>query len=212
MPQLEPPYLCSPQGVDKPLLQTEIISGLVQAHLNIESVCTDQDIVDRKEHPFSIVLTQDCDLDKDFLQRNSRPPLKPSVPNILFCEMSIAETMRAENSIDSRSWRRVQNHNDERYHLLEALPIELDALGQGLPQLGMDFKRCFTLPTDEVYKRIERGEAKRRCFLKSPYLEHLCFRFSHFLARVALPETEELPEAAEANQPRIRSLPPPTGT
>jgi hypothetical protein len=40
----------------------------------------------------------------------------------------------------------------------------------------MDFKRYFSLPTEEVYYRID-SEAKRRCRLVSPYAEHLSTRF-----------------------------------
>jgi hypothetical protein len=54
--------------------------------------------------------------------------------------------------------------------------------------MAIDFKRYFTLPTDELYLRVERQETRRRCGLKSPYLEHLSARFSCFLSRVALPE------------------------
>ena len=39
----------------------------------------------------------------------------------------------------------------------------------GIPELGVDFKRYFTIPTDEIYKRIEKGEVRRRCVLMSPY-------------------------------------------
>ena len=62
-----------------------------------------------------------------------------------------------------------------------------DALRQGLPELGVDFKRFFTIPTDELYVPITSG-AQRRCHLNSPYLEHLTTQFSGFLSRVALPK------------------------
>ena len=53
------------------------------------------------------------------------------------------------------------------------------AIGEGMPELGIDFKRYFTIPTDEVYFRI-RAEAQRRSRLRSPYLEHLSNRFYSF--------------------------------
>jgi hypothetical protein len=65
--------------------------------------------------------------------------------------------------------------------------IACDRLQEGLPELAIDFKRYFTVPTDEVYRRIELGEARRRCLLISPYLEHLSSRYAYFLSRIALP-------------------------
>jgi hypothetical protein len=83
-------------------------------------------------------------------------------------------------------WSKVKTNKDERYQFLEKVPSESDALGKGLPELGIDFKRYFCLPTDEAYYRLET-DAMRRCRLRSPYLEHFSTRFSYFLSRVALP-------------------------
>lgn len=58
----------------------------------------------------------------------------------------------------------------------------------GLPELGIDFKKIFTIPTDEIYQRIALGQVKRRAVLVSPYLEHLSSRFAYFLSRIALPQ------------------------
>jgi hypothetical protein len=60
-------------------------------------------------------------------------------------------------------------------------------LNEGLSELAIDFKKYFTLPIEELYRRIEIGEAQRRCVLVSPYMEHVCNRFSYFLSRIALP-------------------------
>jgi len=56
---------------------------------------------------------------------------------------------------------------------------------QGLPEFVIDFKHYFTLPTDEVYIRLQL-ETKRRCFLLSQYLEHLSDRFFFYQNRVVL--------------------------
>ena len=44
--------------------------------------------------------------------------------------------------------------------------------------MGIDFKRVFTIPTDEVYARLE-AEAQRRCFLEPIYAAQLSDRFAH---------------------------------
>ena len=71
---------------------------------------------------------------------------------------------------------------------MQKVDATCDGLQQGLPELTIDFKRYFTIPTDEVYKRIEISETKRRCVLVGPYLEQLSSRFAYFIGRVALPE------------------------
>jgi hypothetical protein len=90
--------------------------------------------------------------------------------------------------MSSNIWNRISQNNDERYHFFQAVDQDQDTQGEGLPELGVDFKRLFAIPTDEVYWRISTGEVKRRCLLKSPYLEHFCRRFANFLSRVALPD------------------------
>jgi len=74
------------------------------------------------------------------------------------------------------------------------------------PELGIDFKRYFTLPTAEVYYQIQR-QAARRCCLRSPYLEHLSTRFHAYQQRLALPEDRVLDCIAEVGNTSAASLP-----
>jgi hypothetical protein len=111
------------------------------------------------------------------------------VEHLLFCEVATAEALFARvKPLGSRLWDRIKINKDERYHFLQKVaPID-DVQGQGLPEMGIDFKRYFTVAPEEVYYRIEMGESKRRCYLLSPYMEHQCTRFASFLSRVALPD------------------------
>jgi len=83
----------------------------------------------------------------------------------------------------------VQQNKDERYQVLQNVPLDADALGIGVVALGIDFKRYFTLPTAEVYRQLELRleNCSRRTVLLSPYLEHFSVRASGFQCRVALP-------------------------
>ena len=104
-------------------------------------------------------------------------------------EVAAAEDLYGRVKLTNKKlWDHIRINKDERYHFLQKVEPPDDALGQGLPELGLDFKRYFTVPTDEVYRRVELSEAQRRCFLASPYLEHLSSRFAFYLSRVALPE------------------------
>ena len=131
-------------------------------------------------------MTQDCDLDWDYKARQKGSEQQKLIPSVLFCEVATAEELfgRIRNS---KIWEKVQQNKDERYQFLQQVSPEDDALGEGLPELGIDFKRYFTIPTGEVYLRLQNPEIRRRCKLNVPYRDHLSTRFCYFQMRVALP-------------------------
>lgn len=184
-------YRASQVGTGVCLRQGEILSNLIRFRIDLATLGTESVGLTTVIHELAVILTQDCDLEQDFKVRGTDPLSNKRIPNVLFANVSAAEALRGTpqtTGIDSKMWKRISQNKDERYHFLQKVTPEADALQQGLPELGMDFKRYFNIPTDEVYKRIEINEAKRRCVLQSPYLEHLSSRFAYFLSRVALPE------------------------
>jgi hypothetical protein len=130
--------------------------------------------------------------DAEFQKKHTSAP-KYKIDNILFCELVPTATLKASAAQQKELWKRVTQNLDARFHCLEAAPVDCDSIGQGLPSLGCDFKRFFTVPTDEVYKRIELRQIVRRCYLTTPYAEHLLQRFYNFLGRIPLPENHEVP-------------------
>lgn len=178
-------YESSPLG--SPLRQGEILSNLLQVRLDPTTIHSEEPVRIIVAHPFAIVVSQDCDLDWDFRARQGQAKEHRKMPNILFCEVTEATTLRGREGINSRIWKRISRNKEERYHFLQKVLPDQDTLGQGLPELAMDFKRYFTIPADELYIRLQHSEAKRRCRLLSPYLEHFTTRFFYFQYRVALP-------------------------
>lgn len=171
-----------------PLRQGEILTDLEQFRLNVASLATGMATGKPFKHPFAMVLTQDCDLEQDYRVRSQGKDSDKLLPGVLFCELATAKELYGQiRQINPKFWDRIKINKDERYHFLQKIEAADDALKEGLPELAIDFKRYFTLPTEEIYRRIEIGEAKRRCVLVSPYLEHLSSRFAYFLSRVALP-------------------------
>lgn len=202
--------------------QGEILTDLIQIHAHVGSLSKipselNADIeleVEEKIHPYALILTQDCDLDWDFKAREVGPDKDPNaeqkrqakiVPNILLCELSTADILRPRLA-GSDVLRRIQRHQDERYHVIPGIPAASDRIGQGLPMLIADFKRVFSIPTDELYLRLGLG-AKRRAYLVPPYLQHFSSRFGYYCARVGLPETE--PSLLSANS-IVHALPGPS--
>jgi hypothetical protein len=181
-------YRASATGPDSCLLQGEFLSNVIQFRLDVETLGTPEAAGRSIVHPYAVILTQDCDLEQDFKARREQVADDKRIPNILFCEVVTAEELSGSTGINSKIWARIRNNKDERYHFLQKIEVADDALGEGLPELGIDFKRYFSLRTEEVYRRIELGEGRRRCVLRSPYLEHLSSRFAYYLSRVALPQ------------------------
>jgi hypothetical protein len=146
--------------------------------------------------PIALVLTQACDLDLDFRQRfpststsNSSQSTDKMIPCVLFCEVVPAEEMFGRvRQLGSKIWARIKQNDDPRYQFLQKPGAECDAFGEELTEFAIDFKRYLALPTAEVYKRVALGEARRRCILRSPYLESVCQRFANYLSRIGLPE------------------------
>ena len=208
----------SPSSADGVFRQGEIVSDVIQVHLRVESLDAGAGDVELEEklHPFALVLTQDCDLDWDFKargspQQQSEPDEKAKnrrqaklVPNILLCELITTEVLRpllAGGDI----LRRIRGNLDERYHCLPQIDPEIDLAGKGLPELVADFKRIFSIPTDELYLRLTSG-LKRRAILQSPYLQHLSSRFGYYCLRVAIPEEILVPAPRPGP---VMALPPP---
>lgn len=187
------------------LRQGEIITSVVDHQVSLETLPLPEGglRVDKRRHSHAIVLTQDCDLDWDYkAQRRilsgdcptatERAKLEARrVPGILFCEVNTATEIHGREGMHARIWDQIKINKNDRYHFFQLIPTEADLLGEGLPELAIDFKRYFTIPTDELYWQINSGNAQRRTCLEHPYLEHLVQRFTSFLSRIALPQDYE---------------------
>jgi hypothetical protein len=205
-----------PSLENTPLRQGEILTEVVQLVIQMDSIgLSEPPVFDRVRHPFAIVISQDCDLDWDYKEnlnlqeidvdaiedKNEKAKylqkMNKLIPNIFLCMADHVESLRFRDDhfpvgttreITAKAWTKIQQNKDERYHFLQSVSNLQDALGDGLPELGCDFKKYFSIPARELYKRIENGEAIRRCVIKSPYKEHFIRRFYNFQSRVALPE------------------------
>jgi len=183
-----PIYQASPPSVQHALRQGEILTNLIQIHLDLQTIGLPEPRVTPRRHEYALVLSQDCDLDLDFKARAGTISADKLIPCVLFCEVITAQELRfGPGGMNSTIWGNVRANKHERYQFLQKVEPTEDCSRKGFPELGIDFKRYFTIQADEVYRRIELGEAQRRCVLSSPYLEHLCRRFANYLRRVALP-------------------------
>jgi hypothetical protein len=181
-----------------PLRQGEILSDVKQV-VPVAGSVFKETTVDIIEHRFAVIVSQDCDLEQDFNARaaiNSEPGKaalheRRQVSSVLFCDAIPADELRGRIN-DPRLWETARQNKNERYHFLGPISAAEDALGNGVPSgLGLDFKRYFSLPVDEVYAQAEQLK-NRRTVLLTPYAEHLSVRFFFYQLRIALPKEHQV--------------------
>lgn len=174
--------------------QGEILSHVIQLHVDPASLEDPEgQSFEERTHPFAVILTQDCDLDWDFQTRTAEMTAdtrkRKHLPNILLCELFEVDTLKPQ--YNSNLWQRISRNQDERFHYLAACHGQDDRKGAGLPVLVVDFKRVFSIPTEELYKRVTSG-LERRTTLSIPFSQDLANRFGCYMLRVALPGQDRL--------------------
>jgi hypothetical protein len=175
-----------------PFRQGEILTDVVQRRRSFQSLALEVAEIEEINHPYCVIATQDCDLEQDHDARNGEAAADKLIPNVLLLQTVTAEELIAGLPRGKDILKRVISNRDDRYQVLEPIEAACDTVGQGLPALGIDFKRCFTVPTDELYAQLNSG-ARRRTQLNSNYLEHFNQRFASHLCRVALLREHRIP-------------------
>jgi len=167
------------------LRQAEIITNLTEYVFDPQN-----GEVEASRHSYCVVLSQDCDLLRDFDDQKAGKP-SPLNGVLIFLARPATDLRDLVKGSDIR--KRIIQNNDERYHVIEAAPAEADALKEGVPALVIDFRRFFTMSAPTLYYQcgLENG-ANRRCVLSTPYREHLQSRLAFYLARVALPDPHKV--------------------
>ena len=149
--------------------------------------------VDEIEIPFFVVLTQSCDLEWDFEDRSKSENEKRDkyIQSILVCPAYIAELVRKGKHLEglglimetynSERWSVIKKNKNERYHFLEKSE-ELC-----LPNLIIDFKQYYTIPTHILYKLYKDHFVGS---LKPLFRDDLSHRFAFYLSRIGLPRID----------------------
>lgn len=150
-------------------------------------------------HPLAIIVGPACDLAQDFAARFPDEEHKQSLlspeyitkprhiaPHILFCDVFEGDEIRNPAPIpDRRTWDLMQKNQHQRYHRFESAPIEG---GKVMPELFLDFKKIFTLPTGAIYEALRTARIQREAVVPSIYVHDLIHRFYSFQSRIGLPD------------------------
>jgi hypothetical protein len=184
------------------LRQGEVLTSFIRYELDVEKLRERQPIeVFQVTHPIVVVLSQDCDLEQDFTRRQ-KGKSDNLLASVLFCSVAMNDDeFRHGTGLGTKEWKKVVENREPRLHYLRAVPQADDALNEGLPDLIVDFRQYFSLPTEEAYFCAQA--ARRRCRLDTPYAEHLSQRFFSHMGRVALPLDHHLPLPEGTSAPTV---------
>lgn len=148
-----------------------------------------QVVLQKISFPFVVCLNQECDLETDYLDQRK-------LDNHLL-HIAIAPAFNFEQFLSGNHWGDIFDPNNPqkrgttlinkiidneipRYHYL-------NFAGGGMPELIVDFKHFFSIYKEAMYAQLE----KRMCCLDDLFREKINQRFSYYISRIGLPDTEE---------------------
>ncbi|MCG7849535.1 MAG: hypothetical protein MIO93_10215 [ANME-2 cluster archaeon] len=144
--------------------------------------------------PYIIVMTQDCDLERDFYNRSQINPKTHDkfLQNILVSPAYDAMKFRDGHHLkkfeltmenwNSDNYKRIKDQNNARFHFLESC-LELQ-----VPELVIDFKHYYTIPRETLYKMYADHYLAT---INQLFRECLSQRFASYLSRIGLPVLEK---------------------
>ena len=156
--------------------------------------------VHSKKHPYVIVLTQDCDLNQDYLARFTDdatfddPDMEKKFRNsgdkyllshVLVCVAQSDTEIKHASDMNRGIMKRVQNNQNERFHHLG--PWQIPGKKYNELDLYIDFKRIFSLPACSLYDSVYKKPERRLALVHKLNVLDISHRLSCFLSRVALP-------------------------
>jgi hypothetical protein len=104
------------------LRQGEIVTGLIQLRVELASIATADEgaVIQPIVHPFAIVMSQDCDLDRDFRARQQQAGQEKLLPNVF---LPGNHRGRAADSISRDEQRRLgAGQNQQRREVSAYIP------------------------------------------------------------------------------------------
>jgi hypothetical protein len=155
-----------------------------------------------EQHPLVVVMSSVCDLERDFEQLfptsdpwDSYDPAGESrvaaagvkTYYCFLCDVYDEARIRSQSTVKgSDNWRRIKGNQDERYHRFEPTTIGENGTRE-LPDLYLDFRRGFALPSQALYAGIRAGGIERVAVIPPVFIHDLMHRFYSYHSRVGVP-------------------------
>lgn len=140
--------------------------------------------------PYAIVLSQDCDLEQDYNQRqdNASSTNDKFMQSILVCPAYIAESFKRGEHLKNMGlimntwgrdkWKDIKSNQNQRFHYFPNDPAN------NMPEIVVDFKQYYTIPRDDIYPLHKE---KYKISIAPLFREDISLRFATYLARIGLP-------------------------
>ena len=170
------------------LRQGEYLEGLFEyrplADTTVDVYQEDSVTWEKVNHPLVVVVSQGCDLLRDFEARCLGQ--ESQLSHVLLCDLFTKDVIRDRQHIVTARFSNIESNQVERYHTIPEAHVGNDERDV-IPTLYTDFRGVISIPVDFVYARVNASLFRRRCVLPQPYLQYLIHRLYSFLGRVALP-------------------------
>lgn len=190
------------------LFQGELVERILEWIPKYDTTQPDQVVgVEPRLQKLLVILTQDCDLARDWNMRRAEPRVVTDLRSVLVCPACPADELRESQNLTNKKWEVVRQNKDERYAYLAEIPREVDAACEGHAALLLDLTNYFTVRTVELYRQLQitgPDAPRRRCVLETPWREHLQCRFAAYQARIGLPRDHFVPESRRSESPHQR--------
>lgn len=170
--------------------KTRLFQGDILEGLSYEIPKLSEGKIIRITPPYSVVLSQDCDLELDYNHRND--PNKNNdkylqtvliSPAYLSDEFKLGKHMEAiglkMNEWGGSLWDYIITNQNDRFHYLK------EDLVLKLPSIVIDFKHYYTIPIEQIYSTYQKNY---KISIKALFREDLSLRFTNYLSRIGLPE------------------------
>jgi hypothetical protein len=149
------------------------------------SPASNQD-ADELNFQYAVILSQDCDLERDYIERNKKESNDKYLKTILICPAYPSSKFFEGAHITGwtmkiPSKKQVSNNNLSRYHFLKE-DMELK-----IPESVIDFKHFVTAPRDILY---DLKDSSYLGTINELFRENLSQRFANYLSRIGVPELE----------------------
>ena len=147
--------------------------------------------VEERVYNYAAILSQDCDLEQDYVTREQADPEKQDklLYAVLMCgvypEAVVLQGKHRRGAEDFKSqktrWKLLQQNRDSRYQYLGYVePVN--------KTLVADFKDYFFVPTAYLYEQVGQHLTVRQASMDSPWRDHLLQRFGFYMTRIGLPQ------------------------
>lgn len=144
-------------------------------------------------HPYVVVVSQECDLYWDYLDRLSGESTgerrNKEIPEILVAEMFNVAELRESANINGGLWKEIKKHQNSRFHYFP--PSEPDTNPE-VTELAADFKSVFGVDPNLLYSLLKQSRIDRVATLQTDFRRQLNQRLMNWLGRVDLPDDFEI--------------------